>query len=300
MTIKQAIALGTEKLNSSSETPRLDAELLLAHLLEKPREWILTHPEFKLNNAQTLAFELHIVRRAQSKPVAYLIGKKEFYGLEFAVTSDTLIPRPETELLVEQVLKKLKSEQKSPKNQTEKEMIIDVGTGSGAIIISLAKQLKATGVDFLATDISRTALKVAQRNARAHAVENKIKFLSGNLLEPIINDQKLLVGDRPLLILANLPYLSEKIYSSAPKSVRDYEPKTALLSGTDGLDHYRQLFTQIQSLLAKHSAPITPWCEISPEQKNLLAEEARKIFPSANIKFHKDLSQRWRLAEIHI
>ena len=301
---------------STAKTPRLDAEILLSHVLKKPREYVLIHPETKLTTKQIDAYQKLIIRRQKDEPIAYLIGHKFFYGLKFKVNRHTLIPRPETELMVEQALSLISD----LKLQTENLSVVDLGTGSGAIIISLAKKLsfqatptKNTNLNsttdkkkdkknchFFATDISENALKIAQENARKNKTAEIITFLQSDLL----NHQKiqqLFQQKQLIVILANLPYLSQEIYSSADISVRNFEPTTALISGQDGLNHYRRLFAQLSILQSEnHKLQTILFCEISPEQKPLIAKEIKFFFSEAKIKFFKDLAGKWRLVQISL
>jgi release factor glutamine methyltransferase len=190
---------------------RLDLDLIVGDVMKKPREFVMTHPEFKLSKVQGLKIKSLIARRMKHEPIAYILGHKEFFGLDFKVTPDTLIPRPETELLVEEVLKL------APKNRK----IMDIGTGSGNIIISLAKNLPEKN-NFVAIDISKKALTIARHNAKLHKVDKKIKFLHGNLLDPIIKNRSMFHAPCSMIILANLPYLSKEIYSATLPDVKKY------------------------------------------------------------------------------
>jgi len=329
MNINQLLIESIEKLKKKkNETPQLDAELLLGFILKKPREYILIHPEYQLTKSQEIKYKKILKRRLKHEPIAYILGQKEFYGLNFKVTKDTLIPRPETELLVELALYSMKHETYNKKNTT----IIDIGTGSGNIIISLAKNLNSLchsrengnpvanhsvstldsrfhGNDkyiFFATDISKKALTVAKHNAKKNRVDEKIKFIKSDLLNCFLKAKSYKLKTNKLTIIANLPYLSKKIYSSTMPDVKNFEPKSALLSGIDGLDHYEKLFKQIKKLEAKSYLPrrqagkLKAILEISPEQKQKIAKLIRKYFPKATIEFKKDLAQKWRVAIFEI
>jgi release factor glutamine methyltransferase len=289
----------------------LDLELLIAHELKKSREFVLTYPETELTKNQEASTKQLIKRRLSHEPLAYILGHKEFYGLNFKVTKDTLIPRPETELLVEKALQEISSAKDTSLN------IIDVGTGSGNIIISVAKNLKNKKINYFGIDISKDALKVASYNARKINPDKKINFLHGNLLEPLFQN---LPADRQglkfkitclpvgmensqILILANLPYLSKKIYSATAANVRKFEPKSALYSPQSGLEHYKKLLKQIGNIRKKFFMPACPvgrfhiscFMEISPEQKKPLHALIKNFLPSAKIKFQKDLAGKWRI-----
>ncbi|NWG75917.1 MAG: peptide chain release factor N(5)-glutamine methyltransferase, partial [Rubrivivax sp.] len=252
--------------------------------------------------------KLKIARRMRGEPLAYILGEKEFYGLRFKVNKNVLIPRPETELIVEQALRKI---QETPKSLTatgqvrnNNQTIIDLGTGSGNIIIAIAKKMgffenENYGLRFLATDISTSALRVAKQNAKLNKVDKKIKFIKGNLLEPILKSQISNLKSQ-IIIIANLPYLSKKIYNSTMPDVKNYEPKSALLSGTDGLNHYRKLFSQIKKLLTANGSQLTVFLEISSEQKIPLQKIISKEFPESKTTFYKDLARKWRVCEVNI
>lgn len=301
MKLSSLIAQSTAKLVLCSETPRLDAEILLSHTLNKSREDILTHPEIKLNVNQIKAYKKLLVRRQTGEPIAYLVGYKFFYGLKFKVNRHTLIPRPETELMVEQALKSIVCDTDC---QTKNTIILDVGTGSGAIIISLFKQLtinnKKLRIDFFATDISDNALRIAKQNAKNNRIKS-IAFLKSDLLNHR-KIKRLFQQEKPFVILANLPYLSQKIYTSAPVSVRGFEPATALVSGQNGLNHYQKLLTQLSTFLQtkNRKRQVVLFCEISPEQKPLIIKKIKLYFPKAEIKFFKDLAGKWRLVKIKL
>lgn len=237
MNIQEAIQKSSEKLKKTSPTPQLDAEILLSHVLKKSREFILTYPEKKLSDKQIAKFNDFTKKRLQYEPIAYITSQREFYGLDFKVNKHTLIPRPETEILVENILKM------NPKNKT----IFDLGTGSGNIIISLAKNLKNKN-NYFGVDISLKALAVAKHNAKKNKVEKKIKFIKSDLLNYFIKNNLIIKKFNNLIIIANLPYLSKKIYSSCTNNVKKFEPKSALLSGIDGLDHYEKLFQQLKKI----------------------------------------------------
>ena len=256
----------------------IDLDLLVAHTIGKSREFILTHPEHEINKVQSGNLEKLIKRRFNHEPIAHILGEKEFYGLPFKVTKDTLIPRPETEMIVEKILK-LK-----PKNKT----ILDVGTGSGNIIISLAKNLKMKN-SFYGIDISASALKIAKQNAKLNKVEKKIKFIRKSLLSGFKKNEL-----EDSIIIANLPYLSEKIYNETLPNVKNFEPKSALYSPKEGLDHYGKLFSQVKKLGIKTEIIL----EFSPEQKTSLDKLVKKIFPKAKLEFQKDLAKKWRILEI--
>ncbi len=270
----------------------LDVELLLAHELRKSREFVLAHPEIELTKKQEVKSKELIARRLKHEPLAYILGHKEFYGLNFLVTRDTLIPRPETEMLVEKTLQVI------TKIKTGHINIIDVGTGSGNIIISIAKNLKKRKINYFGVDISKKALQVAKHNAKKNNLA-KIKFLQGNLLDPLVRNWELGIGNSKTIVLANLPYLSKEIYSATLPTVKNFEPKSALYSPASGLAHYEKLLKQIKLLSTKYKIPTTI-LEISPEQKPALKLLAVAYLPGARIDFQKDLAGKWRICEINL
>ena len=316
MNIRTAISLATQSLKKSA-SPVLDAEVLLSFVLKKPKEFLYGHPDFKLSEIQDSKFRILIRKRANHWPVAYLTGHKEFFGLDLLVTKDVLVPRPETELLVELALERLKIRDLRFKN------IVEVGTGSGNIIISLVIQSEARNLRFFATDTSAKALAVARRNARRHGVA-KIKFLRGNLLAPVL--QATIYNLRPILIVANLPYLTEKQYRANPDL--KHEPKRALVGGKDGMKYFREIFEQLHTFLpspgvgrvaaclparqggrersqspfdsAQGQNGITILIEHDPGQKGKLKKLISQHFPQAEVKFHKDLAGRFRVCSFEI
>jgi release factor glutamine methyltransferase len=270
----------------------LDLELLIAHEIKKTREFILAHPEFKLSKIQLAQLESKIYRRINTEPLAHIVGHKEFYGLDFKVNQHTLIPRPETELLIEEVLKTI------PEINFAKLNLIDIGTGSGNIIISLAKNLNDAKINYFGTDISGDALKIAKYNAKKHEQE-KIKFIKSNLLESILKNKKYFSVENKIILVANLPYLSKKIYSVATSNVKNFEPKSALYSSELGLNHYRKLFEQIKKQANKSNIH-SVFLEFSPEQKKTLNILVKKMLPLAKIRFQKDLAGKWRLCVLNL
>ena len=264
----------------------LDLDLILAHSLGKTREFVLTYPEKTVTSNQQSVISKNIKRRILHEPIAYITGHKEFYGLDFSVNNKTLVPRPETELLIEEILKL------NPKNN----IIADIGTGSGNIIISLAKNIHNKNIYF-GIDISKEALKIARKNAKKHGLYKKINFLHGNLLSPFLKTK---LKIQKLTIVANLPYLDigwkNLLKSSETKGLK-FEPRIALYAGEDGLDAYRKFAKQIKLLNKNKKNNITVFCEIG----HLQVSGMRKIFSFAkNITFLKDLAGKWRICKIEL
>ncbi len=280
----------------AGQIDHLDLELLIAHILKKPREFVLAHPEYEMSPLKIENLKLKIAQRMRGEPLAYILGYKEFFGLPFLVSPATLIPRPETELLVEMALDEVRSHQSSIKN------IIDIGTGSGNIIISIAKAIEnfkfqISNFKFYGIDLSKDALTIARRNAKKNNVDKKIKFIHGNLLTPIVENRELEIENSKMIILANLPYLSREIYNATDKTVKKYEPKSALYSPQEGLRHYGELLKQIANLNPTNCIALL---EISPEQKVKILSLIKKHFPASEIECKKDLASKWRLVIIRL
>jgi len=279
MTIIEAQKLGAEKLTRASiPSAILDAEVLLMLVLKKSKEYIFTNPEINITKTQENKYKSLIKRRAKFEPIAYLIGKKEFYGLSFMVNKNVLIPRPETELLIEEVIKYV------GKN---KYYIVDVGTGSGAIAITLKKYLPQ--IEVAATDISNLALRVAQKNAQLNKVD--IKFITTDLISKI--------SDKIEIVVANLPYVpdSEKRIKNVFSAPLKYEPAKALYAGRYGLDIYEKLFKQVNKLEIK---PKALFCEIGSTYINKTMALVKKYFPQAKVEIKKDLCGKDRLLIIEL
>jgi len=215
--VRNMLAAATQQLGE-----RLDAELLLLHVVQKPRSWLFTHADDVLDRDVQTAYSNLIERRVAGEPVAYITGRRGFWSLDLEVTSATLIPRPETELLVELALQRLPDDAACS--------VTDLGTGSGAIALAIARERPHAQV--VATDASADALAVAQRNARRHAIVN-VTFVHGDWLAP-------LAGQRFELIVSNPPYIEAADPHLGQGDLR-FEPASALASGTDGLDDIRHI-----------------------------------------------------------
>ncbi len=216
----------------------LAAELLLLHVLGRDRTWLYAHPEEQISSADNERYLALIARRANGEPTQHLTGKQEFWGLEFEVTPDVLIPRPETEHVIEVALDRLAlRELRAGRKQTltgEGLRIADVGTGPGCIAIALAKEFP--GATICATDISSAALAIAQRNATRHNVTDRVQFLEGNLLDTVAAQFD--------LIVSNPPYVGRQEGETLMREVRDHEPEIALYGGEEGYELYADLITQ--------------------------------------------------------
>jgi release factor glutamine methyltransferase len=227
----------------------------LMHVLGRDRTWLYSYPEEVLAGAAAAEYFALIARRADGEPTQYLTGKQEFWGLEFEVTPAVLIPRPETEHLIEVALDRLGAGSRPANAVGEAPLrIADVGTGSGCIAVALARELPRARI--FATDISEAALEVARRNAARHGVEGRIEFLNGDLLEPVarrafVTDSSAVTEPAPLfdLIVSNPPYIGHREAQGLAREVRDHEPHDALFGGATGLEIYSRLIDQAAPLV---------------------------------------------------
>ncbi|RLC38886.1 hypothetical protein DRH27_01170 [Candidatus Falkowbacteria bacterium] len=292
MNIEKFLSRVVNKLNSGKiEFPHMEAELLLANVLKKRREFVLSHPEYKLNILQIIICRFYVVKRLKGIPLAYIVKEKKFYNYNFLINKNVLIPRPETELVVDEALKIAQV----AAGKSRPVLFIDIGTGSGCIIISICKYLSSKGCDinnFMATDISDKALSAAKKNAKLHKVDKIIKFLKGNLLVPILKE-KLEISKYNLVILANLPYLTP--FQVKNSSTIQNEPKLALIAGQDGLKYYRKLFKQIKEFVGSNKTSFYLLCEIDPGQANKIKRLALNLMPEIKLIIKKDLRGLERL-----
>jgi release factor glutamine methyltransferase len=257
MDVRAALKEGLAQLRDANVCSfTLAAELLLLHTLGKDRTWLYAHPDETIPEADAERFYKLLARRAAGEPTQHLTGKQEFWGLDFEVTPDVLIPRPETEHVIEVALARLAvREIRAGRKQTltgDGLEIIDVGTGSGCIAIALAKDLP--GARIMATDISPGALAVARRNARRHAVADRIQFRESNLLDSLAS-AKVSTLDTSLvrssdLIVSNPPYIGRNERETLEPEVRDHEPELALYGGEEGYELYAELIAQAAHHLA--------------------------------------------------
>lgn len=279
--LREVLHWGTTTLAEAGlDMPRLDAEVLLAVVLDCSRAQVLARLHEPLGRTNRIAYRGLILRRAQGEPVAYITGRKEFYGREFVVNRRVLIPRPETELLVERALAVLSG--------LENPLIADVGTGSGNIAITLAAE--RSDLRAIAIDVSAGALAVARENAERHDVADRITFLHDTLLTGL--------KSRVDLITANLPYVGCEEAGQLPRDVIDYEPHQALFAGDDGLSLIRGLFDQIEP--ARLAPAGTMLLEIGYGHGAAVVELAERRFPNGDIRLYQDPAGYDRLVEIHI
>ncbi len=259
--VGRALVSATQRLTEAGcDSPRLDAQLLLAHVLGQERSWLFAHHDHPLSPEEAQRYTELVARRARREPVAYLIGRKAFYGLEFVVDRRVLIPRPETELLVDLALDQLSRREGRPV------AVADVGTGSGAIAVSLA--VHAPWARIYGLDISAEALEVARENGRRLAQEDNPVFLQSDLLEAL---------PQPVdLIVANLPYVTSQDYADLAPDILEYEPRLALEAGPEGLDLIRRLLDQAGDHLKSDGVILL---EIGADQGEVVTELARQMEP---------------------
>ncbi len=252
-----------------------EAEILLGFVLQLAKADILAHPEQELTNEQNTQAEKLLQRRLANEPIAYIIGQKDFYGRTFKVTPNVLIPRPDSEIIIDEAKKFLAGKTSAS--------VLDVGTGSGCLIITIALETQ-NKFHYYATDISPQALSIAQQNAVNFNLTT-INWHSSNLLQSV-------PSQKFDLIIANLPYLTgEQMQEPSIQS----EPELALYGGKQGLHYYQQLLSQLPPYLANGSVILF---EIDPSQEHLLDEDIKAVFPTAVIEYITDLSGRTRLIKI--
>jgi release factor glutamine methyltransferase len=283
-TARQALIQATETLSAARIlSPRLDAEVLLAHVLGHKRAWLYARPEFTLSDEQREAFLSLVERRRGREPVPYMIGQREFYGLDFVVDRRVLIPRPETELLVERALETARR-----KGARWPQLLIgDIGTGSGIVAVSLAVHLP--GAKVYATDACEGALQVAAVNTARHGVADRVHLLEGPLLQPL--------PERVQVMVANLPYVPTGVLASLAPDVIEYEPLAALNGGADGLVHIRGLVEQAGEWLLPEGAVLL---EIGDDQGEQVVSLARECYPTARVELFQDYAGLDRVVRVEI
>jgi release factor glutamine methyltransferase len=274
----------SDRLASHTDTPSLDASVLIAHIIDKPRTWVMAHPEVRLTTEQQKHLDDSLRRLERGESFPYVLGHWEFFGLDFDITPDVLIPRPETELLVEKALAWLAE---SPVRRT----VADVGTGSGVIAVSIAVNVPDAHV--LATDISHEALEVARKNAAKFDVLHRIDFVQCDLLP---GHMASLATERHFdLICANLPYIPTKALYSLP--IFEREPTLALDGGEDGLGLIRRLLQIGPEWLAPNGMMLL---EVESSLGIQALNFACDLFSEATIHLHQDLAGQDRLLEINL
>ncbi|MEI7510944.1 MAG: HemK/PrmC family methyltransferase [Candidatus Peregrinibacteria bacterium] len=276
-------------LSSMSSSPHLDREILLSHILQKPRSFCIAHPEYTLTGEEEIRYKALLQRRMSFESMDQILGEKEFFGIPFCVNESVLSPRPETEWIVEEFLRLLAEFDKEPRFST----VVDVGTGSGCILLSLAQSLQKTHPEvfsrmtFVGGDISEKALEVAKKNAEALHLLPFISFVLSDLLQNIP-----LLDPKKALLVANLPYIPEG--DTLPPEVLLNDPHTALFSGETGVDHYLRLFSELPENIGGILF------EFHPPQQNILKDSLLKRFPKANISFFSDFTGQMRFGKMII
>jgi len=273
-TVGLLLSGAASSLAPASDSARTDAGLLLAWTLRRSREWLLAHDDVRVSEEEAAAFERLCARRREGMPIAYLLGTAEFYGRSFVVNENVLVPRPETEHLIDEALSLIKSPTR----------VLDVGTGCGAIACTLAA---ARPVRVVGTDLSPAAVAVAAENARRLEVAQRCRFVQGNLVEPVR-------GTRFGAVVANLPYVPSGDLPQAPAPA-SFEPRAALDGGTDGLALYRELILQLPFLLEEDALVLL---EAAPPTIEGLLEIARATFATSRIEARSDYGGRARFVSI--
>jgi len=292
---------------ASKKIPLSEAEILLAFALKKKKTWLYQNPNQLLSLSQYSKFQLLLRKRQSGIPIAYLLSQKEFYGLDFYVDRRVLIPREETETLVEIAFKKIQQLiAENPDFRKRTIRVADVGTGSGCIAVSLAKKfLEGSGehlvprIKIYAIDISKKALSVAKRNIEKHNVQPWVNLLYGKGLTPL--------PEKVNIIVANLPYIPSDYFKLRSRNFKKskqnqiypsglfYEPKIALDGGKEGLEIIKKVLGKAPKYLLEQGVILL---EISPEQKKPLKEWLNNLYPNVTVLFYKDLSGLERVIEI--
>ena len=293
-TVDALLHLGIERLRQAgSESARLDAELLLGHAIGADRTVVLAHPAAPVSDLAAAVFETDLERRSRGEPVAYIRGFKEFYGLAFSTDARALIPRPETERLVElaeqEVVARLTAAPRAAGSPRIR--LADVGTGCGTVAIALAVALRrrrmGDEIDVLATDQSEAALELARENAVGHSVADRVRFVAADLLPSVVND--------PFdIVLANLPYIPSAVVPTLPIAA-SFEPIVALDGGADGLLVIRRLLGRLPDALADDGVALL---EIGADQSEAIGEAVGSLLPGWSASIHPDLSGAPRVARV--
>ena len=294
MTTARALFAATKQLSRANiENPQLEAEILLAHLLGKKRIWLYLHPEFLFEDSINKKYVALIARRAMHEPTAYILGQQEFWSLPFRVTRDTLIPRPETELIVEIALAIVRQE------RWHRPFILDLGTGCGILAITLAREIPEAAL--VATDRSSPALIVAHQNAKRHGVRSRVSLLQADWTKPFRScetgifphEKGMAVANRGFhMVVCNPPYVADKDKGLLAKEILKYEPEESLFSGKDGLEDIEKLIKAVPKLLRKESWFI---CEIGWNQGKQVMQMTRDTGMYKNAEIRKDLAGKDRV-----
>ena len=277
-TLSEWLGLLRRSLAQVSDTPSLDGQVLLAQVLERPRAWVMAHPQAELSNEQSARLQSRLQRLEAGEPLPYVLGHWEFYGLDFQLNPAVLIPRPETELLVDQARAWLQA-------NPGRKRAADVGTGSGCIAVSLAAHHPDLRVT--ASDVSAAALETARKNAARHSADRRVRFVQADLLEALVGPFD--------LICANLPYIPGAELQKL--KVFQREPSLALDGGPDGLALIRRLLAQAPHKLAPGGLLLI---EVEASQGGQTLSLARQFFPDALLQVLPDLAGRERLLRVEL
>ena len=276
--INEWLVKSVNQLSGLSEFPVLETQVVLAYVLNTTREWLITHPDAELEGIQTEKADLLLSRLRDGEPLPYITGRQAFYGLDFFVNPDVLIPRPETELLVEECIQWLEA-------HPSRRKVADIGTGSGVIAVCLADHFQ--DINIYAVDISEKALQLAGQNANLFHVDKRIRFCQSNLLENC--------HEQFDLIAANLPYIPTSTLKEL--AVARFEPLLALDGGENGLDYISKLLTQSPNRLRPGGIIIL---EIEANQSEDVQQLAKNSFPHAQITLLTDLANHPRILKIQV
>jgi release factor glutamine methyltransferase len=287
MILSEALQSATQiLLRAGIADASVEVEILLGHVLGMSKTELYTEPEKVLTLAETKHLRRLVQRRLDHEPTAYILEHCEFYGIDFYIDPHTFIPRPETELLVEQAVELAHRISRQGKQIT----IADIGTGCGAIAISLALALPRAKI--YATDISASALQVTEMNCRRHGVNSQVKLLQGNLLEPL---------PQPVdMVVANLPYIKDREFKDLSPEIRNFEPTMALAGGEDGLDKIQQMLEQMQGKPSTHRGGCSACflLEIGQGQGEMVTSLIKSYFPQASIELISDLGGIERVVKV--
>jgi release factor glutamine methyltransferase len=279
--ISDSLLRGAQRLRSRTASARLEAEVLLGLVLGRKRSYLYAHREETLTDDQLDEYQSLLERRLRGEPLPYLTRRIEFCGLEFTVDPHVLIPRPETETLVDLALQLGRKRALGGRER----LILDVGTGSGCIAVALA--VNDSHARIYATDLSAGALKVARANAHRHRVQHRIRFIQGDLATP--------VREHFDLIVANPPYIASNEWATLPIEVREHEPRIALDGGVQGVDIVQRLLGEVSGVLRPDGAVLI---EFGARQGPAVTQMARTAFPGAVISVHSDLSGNDRVLSV--
>ena len=278
MNIKKILSLTEDYFKKHNiESPRLDAEVLLADLLDMERVKLYVNFDYPLSEEELNEYRERIRKRAENLPVSYITGNTEFMSLDFIINEDVLVPRPETEILVEYIIDYCKEKELGEPN------IVDVGTGSGVIMVSLGHYIE--GAKVVGIDISSAALKVAENNIDKYELDERLKVLQGDLLTPFVKRGKNNID----IVVSNPPYICSDKFDSLPSDVRR-EPLIALDGGKGGLKFYRKLIPQVEKVLKPGGLLVLEiGCEQATDVKNMLGEDW------AQVEIEQDYSEHNRM-----